>query len=159
MKKLIVIFVSILLVNCEKSFEPYLRTDKMNTFIIFIITFLILVSCKTSYEPANHNLPYGTWVYSGYSDSLSIYYSASEFEEDKPGFAIKENNEFIERTSGWCGTPPLSYYNIDGKWKFINQNTLKIKTSNWINEDYLRLMEIVSITNNELKVIFRFQQN
>ena len=127
--------------------------------ISFIIVLVILVSCKTSYEPAGNNLLYGTWIYSRSNDSLLIYYSAPNFEEDKPGFTFKENYDFIERTSGWCGTPPLSYYNIEGKWEMFNHNTIKITTSNWINEDYARLMEIVALSNNELKVIFHWQQN
>lgn len=125
----------------------------------FIITILLLVSCQTSYEPTNNNLPYGTWIYSGSSDSLLIYYAASKFEDNRPGIAIKKDNIFIERTSGWCGTPPLSYYNSEGKWEWISQNMIKIITPNWANEDYSRLMEIVSVTNNKLKVIIRWQQN
>jgi len=127
--------------------------------ISFIIALVILVSCKTSYEPSGNNLPYGTWIYSSSNDSVLIYYSASKFEEDKPGFAFKENHDFIERTSGWCGTPPLSYYNIEGRWELFSQNTIKITTPNWINDDYSRLMEIVSLSNNKLKVIFHWRQN
>jgi hypothetical protein len=127
--------------------------------ISLVITMIILISCKSSSEPKYYqieeNVPYGIWVYSGSDDSISIYYPTNQFEEDKPGFAIKEDNVFIERTSGWCATPPLTFFNVEGKWEVFDDNTLKITCSNWIDENYSRLMEIVSLDNGELKVIFR----
>jgi hypothetical protein len=131
----------------------------MKITISLVITIIILISCKTSSEPKYYqfegNIPYGTWVYVGNDDSISIYYLTNQFEEDKPGFAIEEENVFIERTSGWCATPPLTFFNVEGKWEVFDDNTLKIISSNWIDENYSRLMEIVSLNNNELKVIFR----
>jgi len=132
---------------------------KFSGSIFFIITFLVFLSCKTSYEPANPKLPYGIWIYFESDDNVQIYYSAKEFEKDKSGFEIKKNNIFIERTSGWCGTPPVSFYNVEGRWELYNQNILKITTKSWISDDYIRLMEIVSETNEELEVIFHLQHN
>jgi hypothetical protein len=126
----------------------------VQTNISCIVASFILVSCEISNEPFYNNIPYGTWIFAGSDDSLSIYYYANQFDDDKPGIAIKKENVFIERTAGWCATPPLIYFNIEGKWEVFNDNTLKITCSNWINENYGRLMEIVSLHNNELQVIF-----
>ena len=131
---------------------------KLITSLLFF-TVIILISCRSSSEPENHqfevNVPYGTWVYLGNVDSISIYYSTSQFEQDKPGIAFEKEYVFIERTSGWCATPPLTFFNVEGKWEVFDDNTLKITCSNWIDENYGRLMEIISLNNNELKVIFR----
>jgi hypothetical protein len=131
----------------------------MKVTITLLITTIILISCKSPSEPNGYQLegdmPYGTWVYSENSDSISIYYPANQFEEDIPGFAIEEENVFIERTSGWCGTPPLTFFNIEGQWEVFDVHTLKITGAHWMGENYIRLMEIVSLNKNELKVIFR----
>ena len=131
----------------------------MKISISLVITMLILISCKSLSEPKYYqiegNVPYGTWVYSGNDDSISIYYSTNQFEQDKPGFAIEEENVFIERTSGWCGTPPLTFFNVEGKWEVFDDNTLKITCSNWIDENYSRLMEIAFLSDTELRIIFR----
>ncbi len=126
---------------------------------LLFFTSMVFFSCTSSSEPENHQfeavVPLGTWVYSGNDDSLSIYYSASQFEQDKPGIAFEKEYIFIERTTGWCGTPPLTYSNVEGKWEVFDNNTMKITCSNWINENYGRLMEIVFLSDTELKVLFR----
>jgi len=129
--------------------------DKMKILIPFIVIVIIVVSCNTSFEPANSQIPYGIWVYSRNHDSIHIYSSAKKFERNKPGFAVKKNNVFIERTSGWCGTPPLSYFNVEGKWKSIDENTIEIISQYWSNEKYTRTMKIVSLSGHTLKIIFR----
>ncbi len=131
----------------------------MKIIIAFMITTIILVSCKNTSEPNDYaieeNIPYGTWVYSENNDSISIYYAAHQFEDDKAGLAFKEDKVFIERTSGWCATPPLSFSNVDGTWEIFDDHTLKITSPNWISENHSRLMVIVSLNKFELKVIFR----
>ena len=131
---------------------------KLFIFHLFFSS-MVFFSCTSSSEPENHQfeavVPLGTWVYSGNDDSLSIYYSASQFEQDKPGIAFEKEYIFIERTAGWCGTPPLTYSNVEGKWEVFDNNTMKITCSNWINENYGRLMEIVFLSDTELKVLFR----
>ena len=129
----------------------------MNLKIYFLFcTALIFYSCISSSEPQiNENVPLGTWVYSENVDNVFIYYSDAQFEEDKPGIAFQDGSIFIERTSGWCATPPLFYSNIEGKWEVHNNNTMKITCPNWMNENYVRLMEIVSLTDTELKIIYR----
>ena len=128
---------------------------------IFLLSFTMIVSfsCDSSSDPQRQqfkvDVPYGTWVYSGNEDSLLVYYSASEFEEDNPGIAFENDNVYIERTAGWCGTPPLTFSNVECKWEVFDNNTLKITCSNWMDENYGRLMEIVHFNNTELKIIFR----
>ncbi len=131
----------------------------MKIIIVLIITVLILISCKNTSEPNSYqfegDIPYGVWVHSDDIDSISIYYASNQFEEDKPGFAIEEENLFIERTSGWCATPTLSFSNFEGQWEVFDDHTLRITGAHWMGENYIRLMEIISLKKLKLKVIFR----
>jgi hypothetical protein len=123
--------------------------------IILLLSAIILSSCDNSSDPQNqHTVPYGTWIYSGTEDNLRVYYSADEFETDNAGISLRPNQLYIERTSGWCGTPPLTFSNTEGQWELFDENTLKITCPNWIDEDYSRIMEIVYLSDTELKVIF-----
>lgn len=70
----------------------------------------------------------GIWIPSddGY------YIRSTDFQSNKPGYEFKANGELIQRGNiGWCGTPPISYRNYVGKWKWIDNNTLFIESSNW----------------------------
>ena len=128
---------------------------KLTISLCFSIA-MVFFSCTNSSEPQNEEIvPLGTWIYSGNDDSLSIYYSANQFEQDKPGIAFTEESIFIERTSGWCATPPLTFFNIEGKWEVFDNNTMKLTCPNWINENYVRLLEIVFSSDTELRVIYR----
>jgi hypothetical protein len=131
----------------------------MKISITLIFTAILLISCENISEPNDGtfdgDIPYGMWVYSENDDSISIYYASNQFEKDKSGFAIEEENIFIERTSGWCATPPLSFYNVEGQWDVFDDHTLKITGAHWMGSDYIRLMEIVSLNKFELKVLFR----
>jgi hypothetical protein len=122
--------------------------------MISAICILILVSCNTIFEPTNPQITYGYWIYSNNIDSVHVYYFAGNFEKDKPGIAFKKDHVFIEQTSGWCATPPLSFFNIVGKWKQIDENQIEIFSKNWNNEDYSRIMKIISLTAYELRVFF-----
>ena len=124
--------------------------------IFFPISVFIFISCQTLFEPANPSDLYGHWIYSTSIDSVQVFYYANDFERDKSGIAFKKDNIFVERTSGFCATPPLSFFNIEGKWKRINENQIEIFTQNWNNEDYSRIMKIISHTGNELRVIFYY---
>jgi hypothetical protein len=133
---------------------------RLTTFFL-IFSLVVLFGCKRSTYPLfqqfDEVVPYGTWVYSGHIDSVLIYYYAEEFEEDNSGIAFESGNVYIERTSGWCGTPPLSYANIEGKWEIMDHNILIITCPDcsWMDENNGRLMEIVDRSKTELRVIFR----
>jgi len=127
-------------------------------FFIPLISFSIMLffSCQGSYEPIgdqiNSNIPYGIWVYAGKVEDLRIYCSANKFESDKPGIAFENENVFIERTSGWCGTPPITYFNLKGSWDEVDENNLKITCPNCMESQ--RIMKIIYLSDTELKVFF-----
>jgi len=124
----------------------------MKKFLLVFIIFtnIILLSfCKNN---DIFNSLYGIWVANGNEENISIFKKTLRLEDNKYGFIIYPDGEFIERNSGWCGTPPLSFLNESGQWRKISENLLKITINReWRNTFQL---EIISANSNELKVIY-----
>lgn len=82
---------------------------------------LLLSACAgCSSDPASPAAPahVGAWVPipgDAMTDLLS-YRRVAALEGDTPGIEFRADGTAAERTSGWCGTPPLSYANIEGTW-------------------------------------------
>ena len=99
---------------------------------------------------------YGTWVRAESNENVTILNGSDELNEHEYGFIIYANGEFVERkNSGWCATPPISYANFNGKWKAISENLLEITVGYWGGTTSY-LMEIVSLYNNQLKIIYHY---
>lgn len=64
----------------------------------------------------NNNL-IGFWVNPVYNGDEVKYKRAKSLKEDGYGIAFLIENVFIERSSGFCGTPPLVYHNQEGTWQ------------------------------------------
>lgn len=126
-------------------------------FIVVIFTFLVC-SCNQSIDPDEDNQSsdeyYGTWVDAGYEDNQIILIRSDDLDENKYGFIINPDGEFIERkNSGWCGTLPISYANFEGRWSGQPDDFLEITVAYWGGVTSYQL-EIVSISSNQLHVIF-----
>jgi hypothetical protein len=134
-----------------KISEAFKRTSVLS--VVFVMAFF---SCQGSFEPSGDQIkvivPYGLWVYAGTKADVNYYFSAGCFQLDKPGIAFKKSNIFIERTSGWCGTPPVTFYNITGRWAVVGDSTLKITCSDCV--DSVRMMHIVSLSDTELRIFY-----
>jgi len=95
----------------------------------------------------------GHWSYeSTNKEEVKTYKSRNSFPRTKGGIAFLEDGKLIVRqNAGWCGTPPISYRNFDGNWKWINENTIALEYAFWggtINEEW----EIVSVDKNVLNI-------
>jgi len=99
----------------------------------------------------------GSWSNATYENGITAFEKVSELPANQHGFTFKE--EFptcIERTSGFCGTPPISYYDAERYYE-LDGNNLKIYdaliTHNLLPEDFLLYnFNIISINENELFV-------
>lgn len=122
---------------------------RINIILITLICIFFLSYCKKS---TIFNHLYGTWVDDGNDGNISIFKRSSKLDQNKYGFIIYPDGEFVERNSGWCGTPPLTFFNESGKWRKISETLLEIT----INRDWRPTykMEIQSNSENILKVIF-----
>ncbi|WP_343328364.1 hypothetical protein [Polaribacter staleyi] len=118
-----------------------------NLFFLFLVT--VFFSCEKNDIAVNaDNLLLGTWVDPVYNDETTTFKRANTLPSDAYGISFTENGNLVERTSGWCGTPPLSYFNIEGT--FIQESTLiSISTQSYPTNYAWR---IISLTENELVV-------
>ncbi len=94
--------------------------------------FLLLAACTSTSEP-DPGLPLsgalaGVWVFESESDGgAKVYTRAPALVGDRSGFEFGEHGGLKVRTSGWCGTPPVSYSNLEGIWHQVDGRVLEIR--------------------------------
>lgn len=118
-------------------------------YLLILLFTTLFFSCETNkiIRDSDHLLV-GNWSNSTYENETIIFKKVTFLEENTPGISFIENREFIERTSGWCGTPPLTFYDISGNWE-LNNSILKITTDSYLNNYNWR---IISLTKEELVI-------
>lgn len=94
------------------------------------------------------NLLIGNWVEPNYNDEEVTYSRAANLPNEAYGISFKENGDFVERSSGWCGTPPLIFSDYEGEWE-LDDTLIKISQEYYPNNYAWR---IVSLTENKLVV-------
>ena len=93
----------------------------------------------------------GVWVYDAYSEGVQIFKRSDTFDPNQPGFQFRNDGKLVKRQNvGWCGTPPVSYGNFDGKWSWIDSSNIRIEYKYWGGIDTLGL-HIESLDNRQLK--------
>lgn len=119
---------------------------------IIILFLAIFSSCEENETPnidAN-NLLVGIWSDAAYNpkNETTTYKRVASLPEEKYAIAFHEDNTFTERTSGWCGTPPLTFFNVDGSFSLQN-DVVSILVNSYPNSYALR---IVNVSETELTV-------
>jgi len=124
-----------------------------HTLIISLLIFGFL-SCEKvdnvkSYK-GNEGLK-GVWVYRAYQDSIAVYSSEAQLDEDLPGFMFFDSAKFIERkNAGWCGTPPIAYSNYNGTWNNTD-SLVNITVGYWGGMASYKWI-VMSLTTDTLKI-------
>ncbi|OBY63203.1 hypothetical protein [Polaribacter reichenbachii] len=114
-------------------------------FIILLFT-AMLFSCESNTNDENitidpDNLLLGNWVNPEYENETTTFKRSSVLPDESYGITFKKTGEFIERTSGWCGTPPLSYFNVDGSFTLEN-DVINISTTSYPSFYGWKIVEI-----------------
>jgi hypothetical protein len=118
-----------------------------NILSIFLIT--LFFSCESNEPVINvDNLLLGAWIEPSYDSETTTYKRGNSLPDENYGIWFSENGDFTERSSGWCGTPPLIYTDYNGSFE-IDGTLIKITTTSYPNSYQWR---IVSLTENELIV-------
>jgi hypothetical protein len=91
--------------------------------ILKTVLFLLLVTtigCSQNEPiPINEsNKLIGHWINPTYNSNGSELQltRASSLKEGEYGLSFLEETQCVERSSGWCGTPPLSFMDFKGSW-------------------------------------------
>lgn len=119
--------------------------------LILLLIVLFISSCSNN-EVLNVELDVdilGVWVNPEYSESTIKFERADKLLENGYGISFEEKNVFVERNSGWCGTPPLSFSNYTGSWS-KNDSILKINIDNGFSSLQNYTWKIKSLTNKLL---------
>lgn len=130
--------------------------------LIAIILAIFVTSCSqpTDSDAENYKLNdfYGTWVRSGYEESITVLKKSRQLDENQYGLIIRRDGKLIERkNSGYCGTPPITYANYEGEWKKLQDNLLEITVGYWGGTTSYRI-EIVSLSYYELKISYHYDE-
>ena len=117
--------------------------------IFLLVVTITLLSCEgnnTIIDP--DNLLLGVWVAPVYNADTTTFKRGNSLPDDGYGISFLQNGDILERTSGWCGTPPISYFNIEGTFS-LNENLITISNNNYPTSYGWR---IVSLSDTELIV-------
>ncbi|MCL7762159.1 hypothetical protein MPF19_01940 [Polaribacter sp. Z014] len=118
-----------------------------NIFILFCAT--VLFSCENNETIIeSDNLLIGFWVAPIYDGETITFTRTNSLPDDAYGISFTQNGDFIEHTSGWCGTPPLTFFNIEGDFQLEN-TLISISTQSYPTNYAWR---IISLTDTELVV-------
>lgn len=118
-----------------------------NIFLLFFLT--ILFSCQENEIIIDSdNLLIGNWLEPVYDGETTTFKRGNSLPSESYGISFTQDGDFIERTSGWCGTPPLTFFNIEGIFELEN-TLISISTQNYPTNYAWR---ILSLTENELVV-------
>lgn len=118
--------------------------------IYFLLIVLIFCSCENNQEIIINadNLLIGTWVEPFYDQEKTTFKRNNDLPNNASGITFKQDGSFVERSSGWCGTPPLSYSDYIGSFE-IDETLVKI-TTEFYPGNYQ--WKIISLTEKELIV-------
>ena len=124
----------------------------MKKSILLITAFFCFVNMKCSEDDPlvvdSENLLIGTWINPKYDNEQIIFKRSSVLPDEAYGISFNTDGEFTERTSGWCGTPPLAFFDVEGSWN-LGGTLITISQDNFPNTYTWR---IISLTESELIV-------
>lgn len=124
--------------------------------IMLIICSLVLISCNnTISEPHDSVVPFGKWGFVESDSTTDIYEKVEEFDHTQGGITFAQNGVFYIRSFGFCGTPPIAYYDVEGQWELIDDSLFQITYSeDWFEINSESTIEIISLSGNELHIIW-----
>ncbi|MDP3946074.1 MAG: hypothetical protein Q8Q51_09270 [Lutibacter sp.] len=93
----------------------------MKTIIKTVLFLLIVTSfgCEKDNETITINESdklIGHWINSVSNDAELKLTRANSLKNDAYGISFLTKSQCIERSSGWCGTPPLTFFDYQGTW-------------------------------------------
>lgn len=115
---------------------------------------LTLAACTSTSEPdpgaESHGSLVGVWVFEDETDDgAKVYTRAAALSGERSGYEFGLHGGLKVRTAGWCGTPPLTWANLDGLWDEVDPGLLKIRHA-WRGAPRQFELEIISVSARRL---------
>ena len=117
---------------------------------------VLLAACDDATEPAPAAPPElaGTaWVQAGWDDAAQalVFRRTDALAGDVVGYAFGEDGALVYRSFGWCATPPLTFFDIEGTWEELEADRIRVTHALALPEGTI-CYEIVACTASELKL-------
>lgn len=110
--------------------------------IIIVILVMSLSSCESNKTNIDtDHLLLGNWIEPIYDGETTTFTRGSALPDKGYGISFKQNGDFTERSSGWCGTPPLVFSDYEGSYTF-DQTLIKLDTYLYTNNFQWRIIEL-----------------
>ena len=114
--------------------------------ILFLLFVTIFLGCEDNEILIDtDNLLVGIWVEPVYDGENITFKRDNSLPNESYGVSFTKEGVFTERTSGFCGTPPLSFFNNTGSWE-MNKNVIEISKQSYTNSFGWRIIEITEAT-------------
>ena len=115
-------------------------------YLFFALFIPLILSCEyNSIDIDENNLLLGVWINPSYNEDTTTFSRGSKLPEEGYGISFAENGTFMERTSGWCGTPPLTYFNIEGNFS-LDEDLITIENPNYPPSFSWRIISVSDTT-------------
>jgi len=121
---------------------------KKIVFAVAIMFCFMNMRCEPNEEGLidSDNLLIGHWAEPEYNEQTVTFSRVNKLPSEGYGISIKAKNDFVERSSGWCGTPPLVFSDYEGKWE-LTEDIISVTQDHFPNNYAWR---ILSLNENEL---------
>lgn len=121
---------------------------KRKLLLLTLVLGVMSLKCtnKDSINSDDDNLIIGSWVDPVYNEEEITFKKSTDLPEEAYGISFKRDGSLVERSSGWCGTPPLVFFDIKGSWE-IEGTLIELTKESFPSNLGWR---IISLTNNEL---------
>ncbi|WP_435414032.1 hypothetical protein [Polaribacter aestuariivivens] len=118
--------------------------------IISLLIVITIFSCEENNSVIENpdNLLIGNWSNAVYDDEKTTFSRVNDLPRENYGVTFKTDETYIERTSGWCGTPPLTFFNIDGNYQ-LKDSLITVTKNSYPN---IFAWRIVSLSESTLVV-------
>ncbi len=109
-----------------------MKNSNFKSLFFFIGLVFSICACQQNdeLEIDSNNLLLGNWVKPVYKNDTIIFNRAKVLDKNKYGISFAKNGVFTERTSGWCGTPPLSFFDNKGSWT-LQEKLIKVDVTDF----------------------------
>lgn len=129
----------------------------MKTKIFFsAVLIFILLGCNKEDDLVidKSNLLLGNWDSIKGKDGELTFKRVDALQANNYGVSFKEDNIFVNRTSGWCGTPPLTYHDVKGTF-ISSDEIISIKSSDYMGNYSWKII----LLNNEKLIVKYLSKN
>ena len=88
----------------------------LKTILVFVLVSTMGCTQNETIPIDESNKLIGHWINPVYKETNIQLTRASSLKSDAYGMSFLAESQCVERSSGWCGTPPLTFSDFEGSW-------------------------------------------